>query len=39
METTNPVLRSQAFQQARAFVDGAQMTLQGAVNKTLFLKK
>lgn len=37
MRTANPVLRTGAFERVRAFDESAQMTLQGAVNKTLFL--
>jgi uncharacterized YccA/Bax inhibitor family protein len=37
MRTANPVLRRGAFEGVGALDDSAQMTLQGAVNKTLFL--
>ena len=37
METRNPALRANVFERVRALDDSAQMSLQGAVNKTLFL--
>jgi uncharacterized YccA/Bax inhibitor family protein len=37
MQTANPALRAGAFERVRAFADATQMTIQGAVNKTLFL--
>jgi uncharacterized YccA/Bax inhibitor family protein len=37
METRNPALRANVFERVRAFDDSAQMSLQGTVNKTLFL--
>lgn len=37
MRTSNPVLTKTTFEQARGFGQGASMTLQGAVNKTMIL--